>query len=256
MAHSESEDLGKKLLAQALRAEGIEELPAQDGAHAQLWDKLLHFTGSKTKAELLTDIGLGKRVASIVAKRLATLLSDKGLKPDAVLLSTERFTAHETVSQGSVMVDGSENASVQYPACCRPIPGDAIVGYLGRGEGLIVHHDQCGVGQRLKYKDRERFIAVEWADEPTRTFEVALVVTVSNGKGVLARVASAITSAEADITMVNMADEVSGQEEATDLRFVCSVRDVSHLDAVLRNLRRIPAVLQAQRVISGVGRET
>ena len=54
--------------------------------------------------------------------------------------------------------------------------------------------------------------------------------------------------------MVNMADEVSGQE-ATDLRFVCSVRDVSHLDAVLRNLRRIPAVLQAQRVISGVGRE-
>jgi GTP pyrophosphokinase len=95
---------------------------------------------------------------------------------------------------------------------------------------------------------------VEWADEPTRTFEVALVVTVSNGKGVLARVASAITSAEADITMVNMADEVSGQE-ATDLRFVCSVRDVSHLDAVLRNLRRIPAVLQAQRVISGVGRE-
>jgi guanosine-3',5'-bis(diphosphate) 3'-pyrophosphohydrolase len=254
MAYTESEDLGQKLLAQALRAEGIEELPDQDELHAQLWDKLLHFTGSRTRSELLTDIGLGKRVASIVAKRLAILLSDKGLKPDAVLLSTERFTAHETVSQGSVIVDGSENASVQYPACCRPIPGDAIVGYLGRGEGLIVHHDQCGVGQRLKYKDRERFIAVEWADEPTRTFEVALVVTVSNGKGVLARVASAITSAEADITMVNMADEVSGQE-ATDLRFVCSVHDVTHLDAVLRNLRRIPAVLQAQRVISGVGRE-
>jgi GTP pyrophosphokinase len=107
----------------------------------------------------------------------------------------------------------------------------------------------------LKYKDSERFIAVEWADEPTRNFEVALVVTVSNGKGVLARVASAITTAEADITMVNMADEVSSQEEATDLRFVCSVRDVAHLDAVLRNLRRIPSVLQAQRVMSGAGRE-
>jgi len=67
-------------------------------------------------------------------------------------------------------------------------------------------------------------------------------------------VASAITSAEADITHVLMADEVSGQE-ATDLRFVFSVRDKAHLDAVLGNLRRVPAVLQAQRVISGVGRE-
>jgi GTP pyrophosphokinase len=254
MAHSESQDLGKKLLAQALRAEGIEDLPAQDEKHAHTWEKLLHFTGSKTKAELLTDIGLGKRVASIVAKRLATLLSDMGHKPDALLLSRERFTAHETVSQGGVTVDGSENASVQYPTCCRPVPGDTIVGYLGRGEGLVVHTDNCGVAQRLKHKDSERFIAVEWAEEPTRSFEVAVVVTASNGKGVLARVASAITSAEADITLVNMADEVSGQE-AFDLRFVIAVRDRAHLDAVLGSLRRVPSVLQAQRVVSGVGRE-
>ena len=254
MAHAESQGLGDKLLAQALRAEGIEQMPERNGVHAALWDKLLQFTGSKTQADLLTDIGLGKRVASIVAKRLATMLSDAGMKPDALLLSRERFTAHETVSQGSVTVDGSENASVQYAACCRPVPGDTILGYLGRGEGLVVHTDQCGVAQRLKYKDSERFIAVEWADEPTRSFEVAVVVTVSNGKGVLARVASAITSAEADITHVLMADEVSGQE-ATDLRFVFTVRDKAHLEAVLGNLRRVPAVLQAQRVISGVGRE-
>ena len=254
LAHSESQDLGKKLLAQALRAEGIDQMPKQEGVYAPLWDKLLHFTGSKTKAELLTDIGLGKRVASIVAKRLASLLSDTGLKPDALLLSRERFTAHENVSQGSVVVDGSENASVQYAACCRPVPGDGILGYLGRGEGLVVHTDQCSVGLRLKHKDSERFIAVEWAEEPTRTFEVAVVVTVSNGKGVLARVASAITSAEADITHVLMADEVSGQE-ATDLRFLFTVRDKAHLEAVLANLRRVPSVLQAQRVVPGVGRE-
>jgi GTP pyrophosphokinase len=177
-----------------------------------------------------------------------------GHKPDALLLSRERFTAHENVSQGGVTVDGSENASVQYATCCRPVPGDAIVGYLGRGEGLVVHTDQCGVAQRLKYKDSERFISVEWAEEPTRAFEVAVVVTVSNGKGVLARVASAITSAEADITHVLMADEVSGQE-ATDLRFLFTVRDKAHLETVLGNLRRVPSVLQAQRVVSGVGRE-
>ena len=117
-----------------------------------------------------------------------------------------------------------------------------------------MHTDQCGVAQRLKYKDSERFISVEWAEEPTRAFEVAVVVTVSNGKGVLARVASAITSAEADITHVLMADEVSGQE-ATDLRFLFTVRDKAHLETVLGNLRRVPSVLQAQRVVSGVGRE-
>jgi len=254
MAQAESQQLGQKLLAQALRAEGIEQMPAVDASHQSMWDKLLRFTGSKTQDELLVDIGLGKRVASIVAKRLATLLSEAGQKPDALLMSRERFTAHENVSQGGVVVDGSENASVQYAPCCRPIPGDAILGYLGRGEGLVVHTHECGVGQRLKHKDSERFIAVEWAEEPTRNFEVAIVVTVGNGKGVLARVAAAIANAEADITLVNMADEVSGQE-ATDLRFVISVRDTEHLDTVLRSLRRLPSVMQAQRVVSGVDRE-
>jgi GTP pyrophosphokinase len=254
MAQVESKDLGFKLLAQALRAEGIQDLPANDNQHQPLWEKLLRFTGSKNKEELLIDIGLGKRVASIVAKRLAALMAEMGEKPDPLLMSKERFTAHETLSQGSVMVDGSENASVQYAPCCRPIPGDAILGYLGHGEGLVVHTDNCGVAQRLKHKDSERFIAVEWSEDIARSFEVSLVVTVSNGKGVLARVASAITTAEADITWVNMADEISG-EEAADLRFVISVRDTDHLDTVLRNLRRVPSVLQAQRAVSGVGRE-
>ena len=250
LAANESQDLGEKLLAQALRAEGIEQMPTTDESTQSLWDKLLRFTGSKSQAELLMDIGLGKRVASIVAKKMAGLLTEAGYKPDVLLLSRERFTAHETLSQGGVIIDGSENASIKYAHCCRPIPGDAILGYLGRGEGLVVHNEHCGVAQRLKHKDSERFIAVEWSDEPIRTFEVAIVVTVRNGKGVLARVASAITTAEADITLVNMADEVTGQE-ATDLRFVISVRDAQHLDTVLGNLRRLPAVANAQRAVSG-----
>ena len=255
MAQTESKDLGEKLLAQALRAEGIENMPALDAQHQVLWDKLLRFTGSKSLDELQVDIGLGKRVASIVARRLAKLLSEIGQKPDPLLLSREHFTAHENISQGSVMVDGSTNASVQYAPCCRPIPGDPILGYLGHGEGLVVHHETCSVAKHLKYKDSERFIAVEWADEPVRAFEAGVVVTVSNAKGVLARVASAITSAEADINFVNMPDEVSGQETA-DLRFVISVRDTTHIEAVLRNLRRLQSVMKADRVTSGSARDS
>jgi GTP pyrophosphokinase len=105
------------------------------------------------------------------------------------------------------------------------------------------------VAQRLQYKDSERFIAVEWSDEPVRSFESSIVVTVLNGKGVLASVAAAITSAQADIKLVSMSDEVSGQQ-AIDLRFLIAVQDVSHLESVLATLQRLPAVSQAKRISS------
>jgi guanosine-3',5'-bis(diphosphate) 3'-pyrophosphohydrolase len=216
-----------------------------------IWDKLLRFTGNRNRAELLTDIGLGKRIASIVGKRLMNLLAEHGERPDALLLTRERFTAHENISQGEVVLDGSENASVKFATCCRPVPGDAIVGYLGRGEGLVVHTEDCGVAKRLRHKDAERFIGVEWSDEPVRPFEASVLVTVANGKGVLARVAAALAGAEADITHVDMGAEET--LDATDLRFVIAVRDKAHLDAVLRNLNRTTSVMRAQRVRPGSG---
>jgi len=245
LAHSESESLGEKLLTQALRAEGIEELPPATGATQPVWDKLLRFTGNRHRDELMTDIGLGKRIASIVAKRLTVLMAEHGYRPDALLMTRERYTSHETVSQGGLTLDGSENASVQYAPCCRPIPGDNIIGYLGRGEGLVVHTSQCTVAQKLLHRDSERFITVDWAEEPTRLFETGLVVTISNGKGVLARVAAELANAEADITHVDMDDAVA--LDTIDLRFVVAVRDQTHLDTALRNLRRVPAVLRASR---------
>lgn len=245
LAHSESEGLGEKLLTQALRAEGLEELPPATGTTQPLWDKLLRFTGNRHRDELMTDIGLGKRIASIVAKRLTVLMAEYGYRPDALLMTRERYTSHETVSQGGLTLDGSENASVQYAPCCRPIPGDNIIGYLGRGEGLVVHTSQCAVAQKLLHRDSERFITVDWAEEPIRLFETGVVVTISNGKGVLARVAAELASAEADITHVDMDDAVA--LDTIDLRFVVAVRDQAHLETALRNLRRVPAVLRASR---------
>jgi GTP diphosphokinase / guanosine-3',5'-bis(diphosphate) 3'-diphosphatase len=250
LAQTESQALGEKLLAQALRTEGIEKLPPDDEANRSLWDKLLRFSGNRSRADLLVDIGLGKRIASMISKRLVALLADLGQKPDALLLSRERFTAHENLSQGTVALDGSEGVSVQFSSCCRPVPGDAIVGYLGRGEGLVVHVERCAVAKKLQYKDAERFIPVEWSDEPTRSFPVALTVTVKNGKGVLARVATAVASAEADIIHIDMGQEAA--QDATDLRFTVSVRDAAHVEQVLRVLKRTPQVMRAQRAIPTV----
>ena len=245
LAHTESESLGETLLAQALRGEGIATVPPAEGDYQMVWGKLLRFTGNKTRADLLMDIGMGKRIANIVAKRLVNLLAENGIRPDALLLSRERFAAEEAVSLGAVLLDGSENASVQYAQCCRPIPHDPIVGYLGRGEGLVVHIAECPIARKLRYKDAERFIAVEWSDELSRNFQSRIVVTVSNSTGVLARVASALANAEADIIHIDMGQEAA--QEATDLRFVIAVRDQAHLDAALRVLNRIPAVLRARR---------
>ena len=249
MGLTESEELGEKMLTQSLRAEGIQRLPEDAGPGRAIWEKILRFSGNRSRADLLTDIGLGKRIASMVAKRIVALLAETGEKPDALLMSRERYTAHESVSQGALLLDGSEGASVQLATCCRPIPGDAILGYLGRGEGLVVHTDDCAVAKRLQHRDSERFMPVDWSDEPVRTFETSLVVTVTNGKGVLAGVAAALASAEADITHVNMGQERA--QDATELRFGVAVRDRAHLASILRNVKRTPSVLRVQRAKPG-----
>ncbi len=250
MALSESQDLGEKMLTQALCAEGIDKLPTEDEISRNLWEKILRFSGNRSRADLLTDIGLGKRIASIVAKRIVKLLIETGHRPDALLISRARFTEHESVSQGSLLIDGSEGASVQFAKCCKPIPGDSIVGYLGRGEGLVVHTDDCAIAKRLVHRDSERFIAVDWSDEPSRSFETGLLVTVVNGKGVLARVAAAMAAAEADITQVDMAQEST--QDAAELRFGVSVRDRVHLATIIRGVKRTPSVLRVQRVKPGI----
>ena len=238
---------GQRMLTQSLRSEGIPQLPDENGPHKAAWEKVLRFTGNRSRDELLSDIGLGKRIASIIGKKMAISLIEDGLKPDLLLISTERFSVghDESLSQGLVVLDGSEGMSVQYASCCKPIPGDRIVGYLGRGEGLVVHAEDCATGKRLRARDSERFLQVEWSEEPVRPFATDIVVTVTNGKGVLARVASAIAAAEGDITHVNMGEERA--ETATDIRFSVSVRNRVHLADVLRSLKRTPSVLKAQR---------
>jgi GTP pyrophosphokinase/guanosine-3',5'-bis(diphosphate) 3'-pyrophosphohydrolase len=249
MEAEESRALGEKLLAQALRAEGL-PMPSADAGDedaAALWQQVARWSGNRHRAELMADIGQGRKIATIVAKRVAQLLAERGARPDAVTLTLGRYGADDnTPVQGLVTIDGSEGASVQMATCCRPIPGDAILGYLGRGEGLTVHTAECSVARRLKERDSERWLPVEWSEEPTRAFETGVQVLVENGKGVLARVAAAISGAEADITHIAMGEEKAGK--TVELKLLLAVRDRLHLADVLRALKRAPAVLRAQRI--------
>jgi GTP pyrophosphokinase/guanosine-3',5'-bis(diphosphate) 3'-pyrophosphohydrolase len=250
MEQEESEDLGEKMLSQALRAEGL-QLPGssseKDSADAAIWQALARWSGNRSRAELLIDIGLGRKIATIVAKRLARLLAERGTKPDALTLTMGRYSTDDNVpSQGLVVIDGSEGATVQMAPCCRPIPGDDIVGYLGRGEGLVVHTAECSVGKRLFERDSERWMSVEWAEQPTRAFETGINLLLHNGKGVLAKVAAAVSAAEADITHIDMGSEPAA--ESTELRMLLSVRDRLQLAAVIRQLKRSSAVMRVARI--------
>jgi len=245
LEHEESILLGEKLLIQALRNEGM-AVPADDEEHAALWQSLTRWSGSRNRAELMVDIGLGRKIASIVAKRLAQLLGERGQRPGAIALTMGRFASNEaSVGQNVVEIDGSEGASVQLATCCRPIPGDEVAGYFG-GEGLTVHTKDCSIGRRLRERDAERWMEVDWAEQVTRQFETAVSVLVRNSKGTLAQVAQAISAAEADITHIDMGDERAS--ETTELRLLVSVRDRLHLADVLRTLKRASSVLRASRV--------
>ncbi|HEX6017042.1 MAG TPA: bifunctional (p)ppGpp synthetase/guanosine-3',5'-bis(diphosphate) 3'-pyrophosphohydrolase [Burkholderiaceae bacterium] len=245
MEIEESHAMGERLLTQAMRAEGL-RLPPDDAASQPLWQQVLRWSGNRTRGELLTDIAIGRKIATIVAKQLSKFMLEQGTRPDAVMLTLGRYASDDGPGHALVVVDGSEGASLHLATCCRPIPGDAIVGYLGRGEALLVHTAECRVARRQAEKDPERWMRVEWAEEPTRQFETAVTVLVRNGKGVLAQVASAISAAQADITHIDMGEEPAS--EAAELRLRIAVRDRQHLADVLRAIRRCTPVLRVWRV--------
>ena len=253
MENEESQALGERMFVQALRSEGLEppSTAPTDVLGTTLWQLLTRWSGTRNRGELMMDIGLGRKVAVIMAKRMANFMLEKGIKPDPLLVTQGLFNnSDESASRQSlVFVDGGEGTSINFAACCRPIPGDDLVGYLGRGEGLLVHTAECNTGKRLFERDSERWMQVEWAEEMKRPFDTSLHLLVKNGKGVLAQVASAIALAEADIVHIDMDPEPA--DETIELRLLVSVRDRVHFAAVLRTLRRSPVVLKVSRYKPG-----
>lgn len=248
LAHEEARELGQKMLAQALRSEGLALPPRDEEASAAIWQALSRWAGLRQPDDLLMEIGIGRKFAGIVAKQMARMLRDSGKKPDAVLLTMGRYSTEDAGEQGVVLLDGSEGASVAYAPCCHPIPGDEIRGYLGRGEGLLVHTADCATGRKLFSRDSDHWIGVAWSDELTRPFEAEIGLLLTHAKGVLAQVATAVSSAEADINHVEMEKEETLDRETAEMRMHIAVADRQHLADALRAIKRLSAVRKVWRV--------
>lgn len=244
-ALDQSIELGQKLLTQSLRLEGYTQIPSDDAQHHSLWSKVLRFTGNKTTQDLLTDLGLGLRMAEVIAKKIAKLLAEEGQAPDAMLLSSSIMLGQHASSVNHLIVDGTESTSMVMATCCYPIPNDSIVGYLGHGEGLVIHQTSCKIAMRHAHKDADRIMPATWADGIDRRFTVPITVRVTDQQGVLAQVTAALATADANIVHIGMALEQA--ESATDLQFRITIQDSSHLEQVLASLSRISAVLKVTR---------
>jgi guanosine-3',5'-bis(diphosphate) 3'-pyrophosphohydrolase len=224
MQSGESAQLGERLLNQALQALGVKPQD-MDEAH---WNKLLKDTGVKSRQDILADIGLGRRLNMVVARQLASI---------------GESVANETASNPVITIQGTEGMAVQFATCCRPIPGDPIVGVIKSGQGLLVHTHDCPTLRRGR-SSGEQWLDVAWDKNINRSFDVSIKLLVADQRGVLAKVSAAIAEAEANIENISFTHE----GEYSGLHFTLEVNNRLHLANIMRALRGIPEVVRIIRV--------
>ncbi|MDH1338949.1 bifunctional GTP diphosphokinase/guanosine-3',5'-bis pyrophosphate 3'-pyrophosphohydrolase [Ectopseudomonas oleovorans] len=178
--------------------------------------------------DLLEDIGLGNRMAYVVARRL---LAESG---DETLPSSE----------GPLAIRGTEGLVMSYAKCCTPIPGDPIVGYLSAGKGMVVHMESCRNIVDIRHNP-EKCIQLNWAKDVTGEFNVELRVELEHQRGLIALLASSVNAADGNIEKISM-DERDGRISVVQL--VVSVHDRVHLARVIKKLRALKGVMRITRV--------
>jgi GTP diphosphokinase / guanosine-3',5'-bis(diphosphate) 3'-diphosphatase len=234
---SESIELGQHLLSQALIA-----LNLPPSIPSLVAERLLNESSARSMDELHADIGVGKRMAALVARHIRGLVENEPSSEAPLVTRSGEILPNKL---DPIVISGSEGSTVQLAPCCMPIPGDRIVGHLRRDQGLTVHTSECEVGKRQRSKDSDRWIAVAWDNELNRRFDCQLKILVHNDKGVLARVAAEIGESDANIIYVNMDDDKD--HSMMLLRFTVQVDDRIHLARLIRNIRRIPNVARVVR---------
>jgi GTP pyrophosphokinase len=149
------------------------------------------------------------------------------------------------VTRNVITLFGNEGMAVQYAKCCRPIPGDPIVGQIKSGQGLLIHTHDCPT-LRKGHSGGEEWLDVAWDKSINRLFEVNIKLIVANQRGVLARVAASIADNESNIENVHF----SSEGEYTALYFTLQVHHRVQLANVMRGLRSIPEVVRITRLKS------
>jgi RelA/SpoT family (p)ppGpp synthetase len=215
---SEAASLGKRLLVRELKLLSTN----YDDIDPHKLKKVLSENHLADEEMLLQEVGLGNRMARLIARQL---IED----PEAA----EKKAKTSGNDNHPLSIKGTEGMVVNFPKCCLPIPGDKILGFVTAGRGIVVHHQACP--NVTEYRNHpEKWINVEWEAGIETTFQTHITVEVTNQRGVLAKIASAIAESDANIVNVEMMDR---DDRYTGLRFVVEVKDRVHLARIMRKVR-------------------
>jgi len=221
LQRSEAIELGKQLLNAALAEFELE----MDGIEPAVMNQALQEFHVKDQDELLAQIGLGERLAPLVARRLLP-------------------GGHD--AQGKITpltVAGTEGLLVTYARCCRPIPDDPIIAFLSAGRGIVIHRETCGNVEDY-HKHPEKWQPVTWQQGINRYFSAEIRCEAANKIGMLASLSAAIAG-----TGTNIGDaKVEVKDgDVSFFRFELEVKDRKHLANVVRTIRQMPEVLRVSR---------
>jgi len=223
----ESIALGRRLLSQFLGNYGAQIKDIDN----ETLKNLLAEAEFKTLDDLLEDIGMGNRMAYVVARRL---------KPEH---SGEEIKEATGSRQKPLAIEGTEGMVLHYAKCCKPIPGDTIIGHISTGRGLVIHRTDCRNIGYLR-DDPEKCIYLEWADDASDDYTVSLKLDVVSKRGIIALLATTIAEVGANILKIDIGDR-EGQLAAVDLDL--TVENRIHLARVIKKLRVLKAVNKVSR---------
>ena len=228
LKRGEAAELGGRMVNQALEEFelSLKKLPA-----GRL-DEIARALALKDGQELLEKVGLGERLARLVARRL---LADDDTRPDAV-------------TSQPLTIAGTEGLVVSYARCCFPIPYDSIVAYLSSGRGVVIHREGCANVAAFG-KQEDKWIPAVWQKDqmPQHLFSAGLLVDATNRMGILAEIATRIAGEQSNISHVNVD---SSQGDHSTILFEVQVRDRAHLARLIRAIRGMPDVMKVERSLA------
>ena len=172
--------------------------------------------------ELLAEIGLGNRNSSLVAKAMFDIEGEAAVFDD---------------SGKPLAIKGTEGMVVSFAKCCRPVPGDAIAGFVSSGKGIVIHQRGCkNIAERSK---EDRQLSVQWSEHVEGEYLAYMRVQVANQRGVLATLAATIANMSSNIEHVNLTEK---DGRISTIEFVVTVSDRIHLARIMKKLRSLPSV--------------
>src|SRR5512136_1279793 len=236
-------DLGKELLEKELHKYDLHTAKLQKSGDLGRVASEFSFQGVD---DLMAAIGYGKLTVNQILGKVVPqekLEQKEGIpkvEGKGVLKEFLQKITHR--SRDALLIKGIDNVMVRFAGCCNPLPGDKVVGFITRGRGVTIHTEDC---RHAMDDDPHRKVEVEWDSTKEYSYPVRIRIYSEDKKGLLAEISNSISSTEANIK--NARVDTTEDKRAIST-FEVEIRDLNHLNKVMRGIEKIKGVHRVERV--------